>query len=149
MANDNQDFIYVTYIKTTPERLWDALTKPEFTRQYWFGVDVTSDWKPGSPMTYLRDGKATVQGKVLAADRPKVLSYTFREASGDASDEPPTKVTLEIEPELGTETVRLTVTHTDFVPNSKHRPRISGGWPAVLSGLKSYLETGNILQFEQ
>jgi uncharacterized protein YndB with AHSA1/START domain len=86
---------------------------------------------------------------VLAADCPKVLSYTFREATGDAAHEPPTKVTLEIEPEIGTETVRLTVTHTDFVPNSKHRPKISGGWPAVLSGLKSYLETGKILQFEQ
>lgn len=149
MANDNQDFVYVTYIKTTPEKLWDALTMPEFTRQYWFGTDVTSDWKVGSPMTYMMDGEAKVRGKVLAADRPKLLSYTFREASGDASHEPATKVTLEIEPELGTETVRLTVTHTDFVPNSKHRPRIAGGWPAVLSGLKSFLETGKTLQFEQ
>jgi uncharacterized protein YndB with AHSA1/START domain len=149
MANDNQDFVYVTYIKTSPEKLWDALTKPEFTRQYWFGIDVACEWKIGSPMTYLKDGEAMVQGKVLAADRPKLLSYTFREAKGDASHEPPTKVTLEIEPELGTETVRLTVTHTDFVPDSKHRPKISGGWPAVLSGLKSFLETGKTLQFEQ
>jgi uncharacterized protein YndB with AHSA1/START domain len=149
MANDNQDFVYVTYIKTTPEKLWDALTKPEFSRLYWFGMEVTSDWKTGSPMNYMKNGEATVQGKVLAADRPKLLAYTFREAAGDASHEPPTKVTLEIEPELGTETVRLTVTHTDFVANSKHRPRIAGGWPAVLSGLKSYLETGKTLQFEE
>lgn len=149
MANDNPDFVYVTYIKTTPEKLWDALTKPEFTRQYWFGIDVASDWKTGSPMNYMKGGEAMVQGKVLAADRPKLLSYTFREASGDASHEPPTRVTLEIEPEAGTETVRLTVTHTHFVPNSKHRPSISGGWRAVLSGLKSLLETGKTLQFEQ
>jgi uncharacterized protein YndB with AHSA1/START domain len=149
MAENNQDFVYVTYIKTTPERLWDALTHPEFTRQYWFGIDVKSDWKVGSEMTYVMNGDAHVQGKVLAADRPKLLSYTFREVSGDASHEPPTKVTLEIEPEAGTQTVRLTVTHTDFVANSKHRPRISGGWPAVLSGLKSLLETGKALEFEQ
>jgi uncharacterized protein YndB with AHSA1/START domain len=149
MANDNQEFVYVTYIKTSPEKLWDALTQPEFTRLYWFGMAVTSDWKTGSSMTYVLEGNAKVEGKVLAADRPKLLAYTFRETSGDASHEPPTKVTLEIEPEIGTETVRLTVTHTDFVPNSKHRPKISGGWPAVLSGLKSYLETGKTLQFEQ
>lgn len=152
MTNDqieNQDFVYVTYIKTSAEKLWDALTQPEFTRQYWFGVDVVSDWQTGSAMTYLRNGERTVEGKVLAANRPKLLSYTFREVSGDAAHETPTKVTLEIEPEIGTETVRLTVTHTDFVPNSKHRPKIAGGWPAVLSGLKSFLETGETLKFEQ
>src|SRR5687768_2660894 len=109
MANDNQDYVYVTYIKTTPEKLWAALTSPEFTRQYWFGIDVTSDWKVGSPMKYISNGEAKVEGKVLIADRPKLLSYTFRETAGEASKEPPTKVTLELEPELGTETVRLTV----------------------------------------
>jgi uncharacterized protein YndB with AHSA1/START domain len=149
MANDNQDFVYVTYIKTTPEKLWTALTSPEFTRQYWFGIDVTSDWKVGSPMKYISKGEAKVDGKVLISDRPKLLSYTFRETTGESSKEPPTRVTLELEPELGTETVRLTVTHTDFVPGSKHRPSISGGWPAVLSNLKSLLETGKTLAFEQ
>lgn len=97
----------------------------------------------------MQEGKARVEGRILAAERPKLLSYTFRETAGEASKEPPTKVTLELEPEAGTETVRLTVTHTDFVPNSKHRPAISGGWPAVLSGLKSLLETGNTLKFEE
>ncbi len=149
MANDNQDFVYVTYIKTTPENLWEALTSPEFTRQYWFGIAVASNWKVGSPIEYMQEGKARVEGRILAAERPKLLSYTFRETAGEASKEPPTKVTLELEPEAGTETVRLTVTHTDFVPNSKHRPAISGGWPAVLSGLKSLLETGNTLKFEE
>ncbi len=149
MANQDQEFVYVTYIKTTPEKLWDALTHPEFTRQYWFGISVTSNWKLGSSVTYIQNGKAKVRGKVLAVDRPKLLSYTFQEAEGESSKEPPTKVTLELEPELGTETVRLTVTHTDFVPNSKHRPSISTGWPAVLSGLKSLLETGKTLEFEQ
>jgi uncharacterized protein YndB with AHSA1/START domain len=149
MSNRDPDYVYVTYIKTTPEKLWDALTSPEFTRQYWFGIAVTSDWKVDSPMTYLKEGKAVVKGKVLAAERPKLLSYTFQESGTEASNEPPTKVTLEIEPEAGTETVRLTVTHTDFVLNSKHRPSISSGWPAVLSGLKSLLETGKPLRFEE
>jgi uncharacterized protein YndB with AHSA1/START domain len=148
MAKHDPDFVYVTYIETTPEKLWDALTSPEFTRKYWFNISVTSDWKVGSPMTYLKEGKETVKGKVLVADRPKLLSYTFLESDSEASNEPPTKVTLEIEPEVGTKTVRLTVTHTDFVLNSKHRPSISGGWPAVLSGLKSLLETGKPLEFE-
>jgi len=148
MPNETPDFVYVTYIETTPEKLWDALTNPEFTKQYWFDIAVTSDWKVGSSMTFIKGGNAHIDGKVLAAERPKLLSYTFRETSGEAAKEPYTKVTLEIEPELGTKTVRLTVTHTDFVPNSKHRPSISGGWPAVLSGLKSLLETGKILKFE-
>ncbi len=141
-------FVYRTYIKTTPEKLWDALTSPAFTRQYWFGIDVVSDWKVGSPLKYVKNGETMVDGKVLAFDRPKLLSYTFHQSSGDSSSEPPTKVTIELEPELGTETVRLTVTHTDFVDNSKHRPSISEGWPAVLSNLKSLLETGKTLEFE-
>jgi uncharacterized protein YndB with AHSA1/START domain len=147
MAKD-QDFVYVTYIKATPEKIWEALTSPAFTRLYWFGIDVTSDWKVGSPMSYVSNGEVKVDGKVLVANRPKLLSYTFHESHGDASDEPPTKVTIELEPEAGTQTVRLTVTHTDFVANSKHRPSISQGWPAVLSGLKSLLETGKPLEFE-
>src|SRR4051794_33598312 len=106
MASDNQEFVYVTYIKTTPEKLWQALTSAEFTRQYWFGIDVQSSWKPGSPVSYVKGGETLVDGKVLAADRPKLLSYTFRNTVGDASKEPPTKVTLELEPEAGTETVR-------------------------------------------
>lgn len=149
MANNSPEFVYVTYIKTTPEKLWDALTTPEFTRRYWFGIDVKSDWKAGSAITYFKAGKNLVEGKVLIADRPKVLAYTFHEVEGTSSHEPPTRVTLEIEPERGTETVRLTITHTDFVPNSIHRVNISGGWPAVLSGLKSMLETGEVLQFEE
>lgn len=148
MAERDPEYVYVTFIKTTPEKLWDALTSPEFTRQYWFDIAVTSDWKVGSPMSFQKDGKAVVQGEVLVAQRPKLLAYTFQEVGTEASKEPPTKVTLEIEPELGTQTVRLTVTHTDFVKGSKHRPSISSGWPAVLSGLKSVLETGQALQFE-
>ena len=87
-------------------------------------------------------------GTVLKVELPKLLSYTFHETNGTASHEPPTTVTIELEPELGTKTVRLTVMHTDFVANSKHRTSISNGWPVVLSGLKTLLETGEVLKFE-
>jgi uncharacterized protein YndB with AHSA1/START domain len=144
-----QKFVYTTYIKTTPEKLWTALTSPEFTRQYWFGIDVVSDWKVGSTMKYLKGVDTLVLGQVLAYNPYTLLSYTFHEEMNkESSQEPPTKVTLEIEPEAGTETVRLIVTHTDFVENSKHFQNISGGWPAVLSSLKTFLETGDLLAFE-
>ena len=144
-----QKFVYTTYIRTTPERLWLALTSPEFTRQYWFGIDVVSDWKVGSTMKYAKGSETLVLGKVLEAKPFTLLSYTFHEEKNEeSSHEPPTKVTLEIEPEAGTETVRLIVTHSDFVENSKHFQNISGGWPAVLSGLKTFLETGKSLAFE-
>lgn len=146
MSPQIQDFVYVTYIRTTPERLWEALTTPEFTRQYWFNIDVTSDWKVGSPMTYMRDGEPKVAGKVLIADRPHVLSYTFREVGTEASVEPETKVVLKIDREPDSDVVKLTVTHTDFVENSKHRPSISQGWPMVLSNLKTLIETNSQLQ---
>ncbi len=144
-----QKFVYTTYIRTTPEKLWSALTSPEFTRQYWFGIDVISDWKIGSSMKYMKESETLVLGQVLAAHPFTLLSYSFHEEMNkESSIEPPTKVTFEIEPEAGTETVRLIVTHTDFVENSKHFQNISGGWPAVLSGLKTFLETGHVLTFE-
>jgi uncharacterized protein YndB with AHSA1/START domain len=144
-----QKFIYTTYIRTTPEKLWTALTSPELTRQYWFGTDVVSDWKVGSTLLYMKGGKTLVLGQILATHSCTLISYTFHEELNEESaHEPPTKVTLEIEPEAGTETVRLIVTHSDFVENSKHFQNISGGWPAVLSSLKTFLETGSCLEFE-
>lgn len=147
MPKDNDAYVYVTYIRTTPEKLWDALTNPEFTKQYWFDIEVQSDWKVGSPMVYSQKGRIRVDGEVLAAKRPTLLAYTFHETEGASSKEPPTKVTLEIERQGQGDYVKLTVTHTAFVPNSLHKPSISQGWPAVLSGLKSLLETGKTLDF--
>lgn len=145
----DQKFVYTTYIKTMPEALWKALTSPEFTRQYWFGIDVECDWKIGSTLRFVKAGGAVMQGQVLAFNPFSFLAYTFHdEMHEDSAHEPPTQVKFEIEPEAGTETVRLIVTHSDFVENSRHFEYISGGWPAVLSGLKSFLETGNVLEFE-
>ena len=71
-------FVYVSYIETTPEKLWEALTSSEFTRQYWFGAEVRSDWKVGSPFALLLDGEITDSGEILEADPPRRLSYSFK-----------------------------------------------------------------------
>lgn len=142
---NNQDYVYVTYIRTTPEKLWDAMINPEFTKMYWFNIAVTSDWKVGSPVSYIKNGEAVMNGKVLIADKPKVLSYTFHDEKGEASVEPPTKVVLQIEQQPNSDVCKLTVIHSDFVENSLHRQSISHGWPMVLSSLKTLLESETVL----
>jgi uncharacterized protein YndB with AHSA1/START domain len=140
----NPEFVYVTYIETTPETLWDALTDSEFSKRYWFGTEVKSDWKVGSPFALVSDGKTTDTGKILEADRPRRLSYTFKhELYEIMREEPATKVTFTIEPYGNL--VKLTVTHEGFVKGSKLVGAISSGWPAILSGLKTVLETGKPL----
>ena len=139
-----EKFVYVSYIKTTPEELWEALTGSEFTRQYWIGNGVESDWRPGSPVKFIKpDGTLVLMGKVLACEQFKVLSYTWSYQIDEAMRaEKPSRVTFLLErvapnPEL----VKLTVTHDEFPDNSVVFPQISDGWPMVLSGLKTLLET--------
>jgi uncharacterized protein YndB with AHSA1/START domain len=135
------EFVYVTYIETTPEKLWDALTSSEFTRQYWFDTELKSDWKVGSSLALVMGGKITDTGEILEADRPRRLSYTFKhEADPEMRKEPATKVVFTLEPHG--KIVKLTVTHQGFGVGSKLLDGISKGWPAILSGLKSLLETG-------
>jgi uncharacterized protein YndB with AHSA1/START domain len=139
-----QKFFYVSYIKTTPDELWRALTSPEFTRQYWMDNRVDSDWKIGSTVKFTSaDGKLTISGKVLASERPKLLSYTWSlQLSEETKLEKPSRVVFQIERyEPNPQLVKLTVTHDDFPVNSKVFPGISTGWPLVLSGLKTLLET--------
>lgn len=137
-------FVYVTYIETTPEKLWEALTSSDFTRQYWFGSEVRSDWKVGSPFTLVMDGKATDTGEILEADRPRRLSYSFKhEMFEELRNEPTSRVTFTLEP-FGS-LVKLTVAHDRLVEGGKYLGAISTGWPAILSGLKSLLETGKVL----
>lgn len=142
---NKQKFIYVSYIRTTPEVLWKALTSSEFSRQYWMGDSIESDWKVESPIKFINTkGVVVRQGKVLLVDKPKVLSYTWSpQTDKELSAEAPSRVTFHIEPKE--ELVKLTVTHDEFVENSKVFPRISGGWPMVLSSLKSLLETNKPL----
>jgi uncharacterized protein YndB with AHSA1/START domain len=143
---DKPQFVYVTYIATTPEKLWTALLDGEITRQYW-GHRNVSDWKKGSTWTHQRawDGSNLVVlvGKVVEIDPPRRLVLTWADPT-DAKDEARhSRVTFDIEPLSGT--VRLTVTHDRLEPGSEMERGITRGWPAVLSSLKTMLETGEPL----
>jgi uncharacterized protein YndB with AHSA1/START domain len=138
------EFVYVTYIATTPEKLWEALTSSEFSKRYWFDTEVKSDWKVGSPFALVMNGTTTDVGEILQVDRPRRLSYTFHHVLSEAArKERPTKVTFNLEPHG--KLVKLTLTHEDFEDGSVILDGISKGWPAILSSLKSLLESGAAL----
>jgi uncharacterized protein YndB with AHSA1/START domain len=138
------EFVYVTYIETTPEKLWEALTSSEFSKRYWFGTELKTDWKVGSPFALVMNGTTTDTGEILEADRPRRLSYSFQHALDDEMrNERPTKVVFNLEPHG--KLVKLTLTHEDFEDGSKLLGGISKGWPAILSSLKSMLESGTAL----
>jgi len=136
--------VYATYIRTTPKKLWAAITKPEFTRQYWAGLANVSDWKEGSPWQHVTKAKPPevyITGKVLECIPPKrlVLSWTDPDDLADKS-----RVTFEIE--AIEDLVCLTVTHGNFKAGSSMVGKVSWGWPRVLSSMKSFLETGKGLK---
>ena len=138
------EFVYVTYIETTPEKLWEALTSSEFSKRYWFNTEVKSDWKIGSPFALVMDGTTTDVGEILEVDRPRRLSYTFHHVLSEAArKERPTKVVFNLEPHG--KLVKLTLTHEDFEEGSVILDGISKGWPAILSSLKTMLESGAAL----
>jgi uncharacterized protein YndB with AHSA1/START domain len=138
------EFVYVIYIETTPEKLWQALTSSEFSRRYWFNTELQSDFKVGSPFALVMNGTTTDVGEILEADPPRRLSYSFRHVLDDEMrNQRPTKVVFAIEPHG--ELVKLTLTHEGFAEDSKLLDGISKGWPAILSSLKSLLESGNAL----
>jgi uncharacterized protein YndB with AHSA1/START domain len=139
----NTELVYTTYIKTTPEKLWAAITNPEFARQYWGGHVNISDWKKGSTWRheYTNEGNAVrVKGKVLESTPPKRLVISWFEPSNEADV---STVTFEIEPVQ--DLVRLDVIHGDFKPGSTMVGKVSRGWPLVLSSMKSFLETGKAI----
>jgi uncharacterized protein YndB with AHSA1/START domain len=137
-------FVYVTYIRTTPEKLWSALTDPEFMKQYWFGNHCESEWTPGSSWTmFYPDGQLCDSGEIVEADPPRRLIIRWQnqnkpelKAEGDSF------CTIELEPS-GT-AVKLSITHTIGRDPSKLIDAVSGGWPKVVSNLKSLLEIGSI-----
>jgi len=133
-------FVYVTYIASTPEKVFKALTDTEATAKFWFGNAVTSDWKVGSPVAFHREGKLILSGKVIENDAPRRLSYTFTPHHGPHDGSDTSRVVMDLEQQKNQ--VKLTVTHDDFAPGSTVFASISNGWPLVLSNLKSYLETG-------
>jgi DNA-binding transcriptional ArsR family regulator/uncharacterized protein YndB with AHSA1/START domain len=139
--------VYTIFIRTTPERLWEALTTAEDTRRYFYGTAVQSDWKPGSSITYsYPDGTIAAGGQVIEASRPLKLVTTF-DARWDPEVAPdrPHRVTWEIEP-MG-ESCRLVVTHDDFDGETATYRSVNGGVAVIVSGLKSLLETGESLAF--
>jgi uncharacterized protein YndB with AHSA1/START domain len=140
---DRPRYVYVTYIESTPERVWQALTDADLTAQYW-GHSNVSDWQIGSAWEHLRtdgSGIADVAGTVLESVPPRRLAMTF-DAPGATPPQGPSKVTFDIEPYH--EIVRLTVTH-EYLADDEALAAISAGWPAVCANLKSLLETGHVL----
>jgi len=138
-------FVYVTYIRTTPEKLWEALTTPEFTRLYFFGNTFDGKWTEGSPwkMTFA-DGTVSDLGEVLESKPPSRLVLKWENQFAELKPEGYSRCAFDIAP-MG-ELTRLTVTHEMERDNSKTIDAVSGGWPKILSSLKSYLETGTALE---
>ena len=136
-------FVYVTYIETTAEKLWHALTDGEFTERYWFGHRLTSDWKVGSPYHFTNQGKPMVEGEVLVSDPPRRLAYSWNNRKDEAKGEGISRVTFDLEPRG--KVIKLTVTHDELGEDGKTLRDISGGWPMVIASLKSLLETGHPL----
>ncbi|HEY1943425.1 MAG TPA: SRPBCC family protein [Roseiarcus sp.] len=138
-------FVYVTYIRTTPERLWTALTSPEFTKQYWFGMHQETEWKPGSAWRLVfPDGRIADAGEVVEVDPPKRLVLKWRnEFRPELKAEGYSRCTMEIVPVA--EAVKLIITHAIEAPESKFVQAVSSGWPLILSNLKSLLETGELV----
>ena len=136
------ELVYVNTIKTTPERLWQALTDPEFTRRYWYGTRVESDWQEGSPILFRKpEGMGEPDtGTVLIADRPKTLSFSWHVSFGDFAKEKDSRVTFTIEPE-GDDHVKLTLVHDRFQEGSALKQTMAkGGWPPILANLVKILE---------
>ena len=137
--------VYEIYIRATPERLWDAITSPEVRARFQFGCRIDSDWSPGSSYAITShdgQGRLLVDGTNVEVDYPRKLVQTFHAHWDDASDaHGPTRVTWVIEP-VG-DSCRLLVTHDQLDPDAPET--LYGGWPMMLSGLKTYLETGTTL----
>jgi uncharacterized protein YndB with AHSA1/START domain len=144
LEEDGMEKVFEIYIKTTPERLWEAITNPELRRRYNFGVGVESDWTPGSryESTHPQAGIAIAEGENLEVDPPRRLVQSFNALwSDDVKAEETSRVTWEIEP-VG-DSCRLTVTHDQLREGANDE--LYGGWPMILSGLKTLLETGEDL----
>ncbi|HEX3995021.1 MAG TPA: SRPBCC family protein [Acetobacteraceae bacterium] len=138
----NTTFVYVTFIRTTPETLWSALTTPEFTRQYWFGMHQESDWSVGSPWRLVfADGRTADAGEIIEVDQPRRLVIKWRnEFREELKAEGYARCVFDLE-SIG-EAVKLTITHSMERDDSQLIGAVSGGWPRILSNLKSLLETG-------
>jgi len=142
---NKSEFVYVVYIRTTPERLWSALTSADFMKQYWFGMHFQTDWKSGSAWQMLfPDGRVADTGEVIEIDPPRRLVLKWRnDFRPELKSEGYARCTIDLEPTDSA--VKLTITHMMDRAESKFIEAVSGGWPRILSNLKSLLETGEIV----
>lgn len=142
-------FVYVTYIRSTPEKVWAGLTDPVFTRQYWGETWQESDWAPGASWRLMiPDGRVGDAGEIIEVDFPRRLVISWGiEFQAELKAEGRTRVTYEIEPvtDPGSQSVKLTLTQEIDVPDSKIIAAMSQGWPHLLASLKTLLETGSPL----
>lgn len=141
---------YVIYISSSPEKVWDALTKTEHTEHYFFGTAIKSDWIVGSRIEYSR-GEVTEYGKILSYEPNCEMTYTWESVNDETNRQEPTVVTFKINPMDG-DVVRLSLVHenlleADYVEDSNSFEGFNNGWPFILSNLKTYLETGKTLKF--
>ena len=142
---NSPEFVYTIYIRTTPEKVWDAITNPEFTRKYW-GHENISDWEKGAEWRHVsNDKERTVKlvGRVLECVPPKRLVLTWADPAADVDESEHSIVTFEID--SIEDMVRLRVIHGNLKAGSEMALKISEGWPRVLSSMKSILETGKPL----
>ena len=137
-------FVYATYIRTTPEKLWSALTDPEFMKQYWFGMHCESGFTTGSSWKLVNDrGEVWDSGEIVEADPPRRLVIRWEhQMRAELKAEGASLCTMELVP--AGQAVRLTITHSVEREGSKLVEAVSGGWPKILSNLKSLLETGAV-----
>ena len=143
-AVQTRTHVYAILIRTTPERLWAALTDPEQSRQYYFGTRVESTWEAGAPYRYVRpDGEAMIRGEVLERDPPRRLVTTFVPGWSASPDPAASTVTFEIEP-MG-EACTLRLTHADLIVDDPDTAGVDIGWSQIFSSLKTLLETGTPL----
>ena len=135
-------YVYVTFIRTSPQKLWDALTQPEFIKQYWFNMTQESEWKAGASWKMLSsDGGVTDAGEVLEIDPPRRLVLKWRnEFMPELKAEGYSRCVYDLEQDG--DIMKLTVTHSIDKDDAKLITAVSGGWPRILSSLKSLLEAG-------
>jgi uncharacterized protein YndB with AHSA1/START domain len=142
MSEPRSQFVYVTYIRAAPERIWDALTQPEFTRAYWNGVWHDAEWRAGGSWKLMfPDGRIADAGEVVEYDPPRRLVLRWRnEFRPELRDEGHSRCVITLEAEG--ETTKLTIDHSIDRENAKIIAAVSNGWPRLMASLKSLLETG-------
>ncbi|OYV53167.1 MAG: ATPase [Acidocella sp. 20-58-15] len=145
MSNGHSRFVYVTYIRTTPEELWKALTTTQFMKNYWFGMAFETDWQQGSPWRLsFTDGRTADTGEIMEIIPPERLVLKWHhQLRPELKEEGEARCVIELTPQEGA--VKLSVTHTIAWADSKLIEAVSGGWPKILSNLKSLLETGQVV----